>query len=83
MSDADLPRVVSVSYGNDEAQKPNTPQYMRAADANFMKLGLRGVSVLVASGDQGVWGREGPEGSGLNSGDRSGQTDFNCTFERA
>ena len=64
MPDGDLPKVLSVSYGNDEAQQPNTPSFMRACDAAFMKLGLRGVSVLVASGDQGVWGREGfPVGS--------------------
>ena len=30
MGDASLPKVVSISYGNDEAQRPNTPAYMRA-----------------------------------------------------
>ena len=59
MPDGALPLVHSVSYGNDEAQAPNTPEYMRACDAEFMKVGLRGVSLLVASGDSGVWGREG------------------------
>ena len=63
LPDAELPKVLSISYGNDEAQAPNTPTFMRACDAAFMKLGLRGVSVLVASGDQGVWGREGSFGA--------------------
>jgi len=60
MADGEAPLVHSISYGNDEIQRPNTPTYMRRVDADFMKLGLRGISVLVASGDQGVWGRTGP-----------------------
>jgi len=59
MADGKAPLVHSISYGNDEIQRPNTPDYMRRVDADFMKLGLRGISVLVAAGDQGVWGRTG------------------------
>lgn len=54
----DLPPVHSVSYGNDEVQQ-STPAYMDACNAQFMKLGARGVSILFASGDQGVYGRSG------------------------
>ncbi len=36
---------------------------MEAASQLFLKLGLRGATVLVASGDQGVWGREGAFGA--------------------
>jgi tripeptidyl-peptidase-1 len=32
---------------------------MDRVDVEFMKLGLRGVSVVVPSGDSGVWGRTG------------------------
>jgi len=63
MADGELPLVHSVSYGNDEAQAPNTPSYMHAVDDEFKKLGLRGATLLVAAGDQGVWGREGSLGS--------------------
>ena len=52
------PLVHSVSYGNDEAQQSGVA-YMRTANEAFMKLGARGISVLFASGDQGVCGREG------------------------
>merc|ERR1712187_479667 len=52
------PLVMSVSYGNDEVQQ-SSPEYMDACNAQFMKLGMRGISVLIASGDQGVYGRTG------------------------
>ena len=32
---------------------------MEMVDLEFMKPGLRGATILVASGDQGVWGRTG------------------------
>ena len=54
----DPPLVHSVSYGNDEAQQSGV-DYMRTANEAFMKLGARGISVLFASGDQGVCGRSG------------------------
>jgi len=50
--------VHSVSYGNDELQQSST-QYMETCNTAFMKAGLRGISILFASGDQGVCGRSG------------------------
>jgi len=55
---SDPPLVISVSYGNDEAQQSST-EYMYTCNTAFMKAGARGISVLFASGDQGVCGREG------------------------
>eukprot|EP00930_Biecheleria_cincta_P018864 TRINITY_DN1455_c0_g1_i4.p1 TRINITY_DN1455_c0_g1~~TRINITY_DN1455_c0_g1_i4.p1 ORF type:complete len:572 (-),score=100.44 TRINITY_DN1455_c0_g1_i4:149-1864(-) len=55
---ADSPLVHSVSYGNDEKQQVS-PQYMFTCNAAFMKAGVRGLSILFASGDQGVCGRQG------------------------
>jgi len=52
------PLVNSVSYGNDEIQQPSKT-YMKECNVEFQKLGARGLSVLFASGDQGVWGRTG------------------------
>lgn len=54
----DPPYVHSVSYGNDEAQQAGA-QYMYTCNTAFMKAGVRGISILFASGDQGVCGREG------------------------
>jgi len=34
-----------------------TVDYMTRINTEFMKLGLRGVSIFVASGDSGCWGR--------------------------
>ena len=55
--DAEL--VHSVSYGNDELQQTSTA-YMLSVNTEFMKAGARGLSIFIASGDQGVYGREGP-----------------------
>jgi tripeptidyl-peptidase-1 len=52
------PYINSVSYGNDEAQQSGA-EYMYTCNTAFMKAGVRGVSILFASGDQGVCGREG------------------------
>ena len=52
------PLVHSVSYGNDEAQQTSTA-YMFSCNTQFMKAGAQGISILFASGDQGVCGREG------------------------
>ncbi|KAG6002678.1 hypothetical protein E4U21_002830 [Claviceps maximensis] len=49
------PGVISISYAEDEKLVP--VEYARRVCAEFALLGLRGVSVLVASGDWGV-GRE-------------------------
>jgi len=54
----DPPKVMSVSYGNDEGQQSST-EYMYTCNTAFMKAGARGISILFASGDQGVCGREG------------------------
>jgi len=52
------PLVHSVSYGNDEAQQTSAA-YMQSVNTAFMKAGTMGLSILFASGDQGVCGREG------------------------
>jgi tripeptidyl-peptidase-1 len=52
------PLVHSVSYGNDEVQQTST-EYMYTVNDQFMAAATRGLSVLFASGDQGVWGRTG------------------------
>ncbi|KAH6676397.1 putative alkaline serine protease AorO [Halenospora varia] len=49
--------VISISYGGDEDGLPVA--YQRRQCAEFMKLGLQGVSVVVASGDSGVAGAQG------------------------
>lgn len=54
----DAPLVHSVSYGNDEAQQ-TSKEFMYTCNTAFMKAGARGLSILFASGDQGVCGREG------------------------
>merc|ERR1711903_177010 len=54
----DSPLIHSVSYGNDERQQ-SSDAYMFSANTAFMKAGTRGLSILFASGDQGVCGREG------------------------
>ena len=49
------PLVHSVSYGNDEVQQSSV-QYMFACNFQFIASGVRGLSILFASGDSGVWG---------------------------
>ncbi|KAJ5994597.1 hypothetical protein N7451_010321 [Penicillium sp. IBT 35674x] len=53
----DPPNVLSISYGMSEADLPIS--YQRRQCNEIMKLGMRGVSVIVASGDSGVAGRDG------------------------
>eukprot|EP00927_Polykrikos_kofoidii_P055957 TRINITY_DN5013_c0_g1_i1.p1 TRINITY_DN5013_c0_g1~~TRINITY_DN5013_c0_g1_i1.p1 ORF type:complete len:587 (+),score=108.18 TRINITY_DN5013_c0_g1_i1:71-1831(+) len=60
------PSVHSISYGNDEVQQGEVApsgmsgkEFMEATNVQFAKLAARGVSVMVASGDQGVCGRSG------------------------
>jgi len=55
---ADTPKVHSVSYGNDEKQQ-SSRNYMLTCNTAFQKAGAQGISILFASGDQGVCGREG------------------------
>lgn len=52
------PLVHSVSYGNDEIQQ-TSPAYMESCNTAFMQAGALGLSILFASGDQGVYGRSG------------------------
>lgn len=52
------PLVNSVSYGNDESQQSGV-DYMESCNTQFKALGLRGLSILFASGDDGVCGRSG------------------------
>jgi len=54
----------SVSYGNDEKQQTSTA-YMEQVNTQLQLIGTKGISVLFASGDQGVWGRSG-QGSRFN-----------------
>ncbi len=54
----DPPLINSVSYGNDERQQTSVA-YMESVNTAFMKAGAMGLSILFASGDQGVCGREG------------------------
>ncbi|KAB8346134.1 hypothetical protein FH972_023180 [Carpinus fangiana] len=47
--------VISISYGG---QEPDLPAYYQKRQCNeFLKLGMQGISVLIASGDSGVSGR--------------------------
>jgi len=54
-----LTNVISISYGGSEADLPVS--YQRRQCNEFMKLGLQGTSVVLASGDSGV---AGPAGDG-------------------
>lgn len=58
VSNDSSPYVHSVSYGNDEAQQTSVA-YMFSCNTVFQKAGVQGLSILFASGDQGVCGREG------------------------
>ena len=54
-TDAEIPLVFSTSYGEDEDSEVTT-DYSDRINVEFMKLGVRGVSVLFASGDSGAVG---------------------------
>lgn len=56
-------QVISISYGGQEADLPEAYQTRQCAE--FMKLGMQGISILVASGDSGV---AGPAGDGSADG---------------
>lgn len=51
-----LPQVISISYADEEQTVPES--YAKRVCASFAQLGARGVSVIVASGDEGV-GKDG------------------------
>lgn len=51
--------VISISYGGQEADLPAAYQTRQCNE--FMKLGMQGVSVVLASGDSGVAGPSGDD----------------------
>ena len=65
----DVPQVNSISYGWSEMDQcrwehdvcqdlgVDSYSYVARVDVEFMKIGLRGISLLVSSGDSGVHGR--------------------------
>ena len=58
---ANPPLVHSLSYGDQEsavfnASNPGSVDYGNRCDQEFMKMGLRGLSVLFSSGDDGIAG---------------------------
>ena len=57
-----IPQTISISYGIEERLVPL--EYARALCELFVHLGARGVSVLFASGDEGVGPEECRDGSG-------------------
>jgi len=61
LADKNPSLINSVSYGNDEIQQ-TSQAYMFQCNDQFMAAGARGISLLFASGDQGVWGRSGHNG---------------------
>lgn len=54
LGDEELPQVLTTSYGDDEQTVPEP--YARRACMMMAALGLRGTSILFASGDEGVGG---------------------------
>jgi len=58
------PLVASVSFSLDSDAQVSA-EYMDATSAQFMKAGAMGITLLVASGDHGVWGH-----AGFGSGDK-------------
>jgi len=70
---ADVPQVVSISYGWSESDQcdidpdqcqalgVNSQGYVYRVNAEFQKIALRGISVLVSSGDSGANGRTDPD----------------------
>jgi tripeptidyl-peptidase-1 len=53
-SDAAVPKVISTSYS--ECESTVADDYMMRINTEFMKAGVRGISLLFASGDSGVAG---------------------------
>jgi tripeptidyl-peptidase-1 len=52
LNQTDIPQVISTSYGDDEQTVPLS--YATSACKAFAQLGARGISLLFASGDNGV-----------------------------
>ncbi|WFD33974.1 tripeptidyl-peptidase I [Malassezia cuniculi] len=57
LTDDKIPQVLSISYGDDEQTVPEA--YARRVCWQYAAMGLRGMSVLQASGDGGVGAEEG------------------------
>ncbi|KAL1864334.1 hypothetical protein Daus18300_007758 [Diaporthe australafricana] len=76
--DADLPKVLSVSYTDDE-QAVSRPYALHVCDL-FMQLAARGVSVIAASGDGGAAGTASSTNCVVNSGDPDEPPQFIPTF---
>ena len=53
--------VISISYGGQEADLPASYQQRQCSE--YMKLGMQGISIVVASGDSGVAGPAGDDSS--------------------
>merc|ERR1711998_690865 len=51
---SDAPLIISTSYGEDEDSM--TLEYQKRCNVEFQKAGVRGISLLFASGDSGVGG---------------------------
>jgi len=65
LPEEDLPRTVSISYGGDEQTFPR--DYAESICELFEKLAVRGVSILIASGDLGVGGGDCERNDGSGS----------------
>ena len=74
LSDDELPKVLTTSYGEDEQSVPAS--YTDRACNLFAQLGSRGVSVIFSSGDTGV-------GSSCESNDGTNRTEFNPIWPAA
>ncbi|KAH8993909.1 subtilisin-like protein [Lactarius akahatsu] len=68
----DIPQTISTSYGGDEQTFP--PDYAKSVCELFGQLGARGVSILFASGDEGVGGGD------CKKNDGSGVVEFQPIF---
>lgn len=62
LSNSDLPKVLSTSYGDDEQTVPRA--YAERVCNYIMALGARGVSTIYSSGDSGI----GPDGKCISNG---------------
>jgi hypothetical protein len=67
LSEPNIPQIIRISHG-DKEQNRSPPEYAKACDL-FSQLGARGVSVLFATGDDGV-----------GKGDDKGQVQFIPNF---
>lgn len=77
MDDDTLPKVLSLSYTDDEQSTPRA-YAIKVCDL-FMQLAARGVSVLAASGDGGAYGIDSGDCL-VNSGPNQGEKHFLASF---